>query len=713
MRIALTHNLRLSDSPDEAEFDSPESVEALTRALEAAGHEVEPIEVSGPASRVVSRLEAYSPDLIFNRAEGRRGRYREAFYPALFEELGFPYTAADAHTCALTLDKAWTKKVLTGYGVPSPRGRVFTVDDLDGGGLDDLPFPVIVKPNYEGSSKGIDEGSVVDDPIDLARVIEERLAQFAAGVLVEEYVDGRDVAVPFLAGVGDGVLDPVEYVVDESGLSRRYNLLDYRLRNVEPGRISLRCPAVLPDRTAERLRAMMRRTVRALGLQDVCRADFRIARDGRPFFIEVDAIPGMDPAADVFAATQRAGLDYPASIQAVVEAACRRWKLQSKAKAPRGRASRDAGPLRVGLTFNLKRVNPAEDDAEAEYDSPRTIQAIAEAIESYGHKVVQLEATSELPRTLPDAAVDVVFNVAEGIRGRNREAQVPALCELLGVPYTGSDAATLSITLDKALCKRVLRQAGIPTPDFFIMATGRERIPKGWTFPAIVKPNLEGTSKGIGANSVVDDEASLRQRASELIERYRQPALVEIYVAGREFTIGLLGERRPRALPPMEIVFLQAGERPVYDYALKQDWAGKLDYVCPADVEPQVARAMERLARDTFATLGCRDVARVDIRVDHKGALHVLEVNPLPGLTPEFSDLVMIAEAAGIGYRQLIGEILSCGVKRLREARRAAHRGAIVSVPPPPPAAAASPPANGSSPSPSATVGPGGNGGVR
>jgi D-alanine-D-alanine ligase len=255
---------------------------------------------------------------------------------------------------------------------------------------------------------------------------------------------------------------------------------------------------------------------------------------------------------------------------------------------------------------------------------------------------------------------------------------VPALCELMGIPYTGSDAATLSIALDKALSKKVLRQHGILTPEFQLMETGRERLSPKLVFPLIVKPNQEGSSKGVSAHaSVVDDETSLRAVVRDLLEKYRQPALVEHYVAGREFTVGLLGDKRPRVLPAMEILFLDKDNpRPVYDYQIKQEWEKYVYYQCPAQLTPAETKAIERVARDTFEALDCRDVARVDLRMDEAGDFYVLEVNPLPGLTPEYSDLCLIAKAANIDYRSLIGEILSGGLKRLREKRRAGAREA-------------------------------------
>jgi D-alanine-D-alanine ligase len=333
---------------------------------------------------------------------------------------------------------------------------------------------------------------------------------------------------------------------------------------------------------------------------------------------------------------------------------------------------RQADKLRIGFTYNIKRPGgKAVGDAEAEYDSPLTISSIATALESLGHDVVHLEANSELPSRLMESKIDLVFNIAEGLSGRNREAQVPALCELCGIPYTGSDAATLALALDKALAKRLLRQHGILTPAFQVMTTGREKLSPTLRFPLIVKPIAEGSSKGIAAKGVVDDEPGLRKIVRELIEKYKQPALLEEYISGREFTVGLLGDRRPRVLPPMEIIFKDnSNTRPVYDYEVKQDWPKYVYYQCPAKLTPQELKAVERAARETFQALDCRDVGRVDLRMDAQGNVYVLELNPLPGLTPEHSDLVLIGKAAAMDYRTLIAEILAGGLKRLREKKR-------------------------------------------
>ena len=319
--------------------------------------------------------------------------------------------------------------------------------------------------------------------------------------------------------------------------------------------------------------------------------------------------------------------------------------------------------LRVGFTFNVKRIDPAIDDAEAEFDSPRTIAAITAAIESHGHTVVPLEATPDLPRALSAAAPDVVFNIAEGTRGRGREAQVPSLCDLLGIPYSGSDATALAISLDKGLTKRILRSAGIATPAWQVMITGREAL-EPLRYPVIVKPNAEGTSKGITQASVVTDEVSLRAAVRRLLGRYDQPVLVEEYIPGREFTVGLLGDGRPRALPVMEIVFVGPLQHPVYGFEEKQSFTPQVRYECPAQITPAEQERIERAARDTFTALGCRDVARVDLRLAPDGTVYVIEINPLPGLTPDFSDMCTIATAAGIDHRTLIGEILAGLMKR-------------------------------------------------
>ncbi len=678
MRIALTHNLRLSDAEDEAEFDTGETVDALASGIERLGHRVERIEVSGPASRTVARLEAFGPDLIFNTAEGRRGRFREAFFPALFDELGMAYTGSDAYALAVTLDKQLTKLVLAQHGVTTPRWQF--IEDARRLQVNALRFPVMVKPNFEGSSKGITQDSVVDDPLRLHDAVSAALARYPAGVLVEEFIAGRDVTVPFLEATArdrGGVLQPVEYVVDPaiSG-ERRHAIYDFELKTRLEKAVSVRAPAKLARAQKERVFAQAATVFHVLGIRDLGRIDFRVAEDGQVYFLEINALPSLEPGAGIYVAAALEGLHADAVLGAVIQSAVERCNI-AEPRSRRGKPRR-AERLKVGFAFNVKRVTPdpaGEQDEEAEYDSPKTLQAIREAIASYGHEVVDLEATSDLPIQLASTPVDVVFNIAEGFKGRSRESQVPALLELLDIPYTGSDPAALSVSLDKALAKRMVRTHGILTPDYLVMQTGKERLPKELGFPLLVKPVAEGTSKGVTKRSVVRDEVELREVAREMIGKYRQAALAEEYISGREFTVGMLGERRPRVLPPMEIVFLDTSDpTPIYSFDMKQDWNDRIRYEVPARLSEREVDRLEKAARECFGALGCRDVARVDFRMDAEGRIYFIESNPLPGLAPGWSDLVLIAQAAGIDYRGLIGEILSFAIRRYQERERERER---------------------------------------
>ncbi len=677
MRIALTHNLRLSDTEEEAEFDTEETVSALAESLERLGHRVEKMEVSGPASPLVARLEAFSPDLIFNTAEGRRGRFREAFYPALFDELGIPYTGSDAYALAITLDKQLTKLILREEGIRTPGWQfIEKASDLR---PEELHFPVIVKPNYEGSSKGIAQDSIAESVDALKQVVSRQLGRYPAGVLVEEFIVGRDITVPYLQNVEndfDGVLGPVEYVIDpEFAKGRRFSIYEYELMAQDERAVTKRVPAAIAPDMSDRLRKVARGIYQKLDIRDLGRIDFRLSDAGVPYFLEVNALPSLEPGASVYLAAELEGLHRDAVVDAILQSSARRFKLKDKSRSSSKPARK--GPLRVGFTFNVKRIKPSADgarDSEAEYDSPSTLQAIREAIASLGHEVVDLEASPDLPVVLATTPVDVVFNIAEGFRGRNRESQVPALLELLDIPYTGSDPTTLSLALDKGLAKKVVGAAGIETPAFQLMTTGRERLDKQFTrWPLIVKPVAEGSSKGVLKKSVCHTEAELREVVREMVDRYQQPALVEEYVSGREFTVGLLGERRPKVLPPMEIVFTDKSDKtPVYRFEDKLEANERIRYEVPARLEPGQLDRLRAAARTAFMALGCRDVARLDFRMNEDGRFYFLECNPLPGLTPGWSDLVLIAQGEGMDYRGLIAEILSGAIRRYKE--RSARR---------------------------------------
>ncbi|GAB4290447.1 MAG: hypothetical protein Kow0090_03520 [Myxococcota bacterium] len=673
MKIAFTHNLRLTESEEEAEFDTPQTVEAIAGALRRLGHTVELLEVSGPASRIVARLEALNPDIVFNTAEGKQGKYREAFYPGLFDQLGLPYTGSDAYVCTLTMDKWLTEMTVSAYGVPTPRSVY--VDTIHNWKPPEFTYPLIVKPNFEGSSKGITLDSIVESPDGLVQKVAGLLVRYPAGVLVEEFIQGRDVVVPFIEKASPetrGILSPAEYWFDPQLVGeRRYSIYDYTLKQTMPEAVKVKVPADLPKDVLNKLLEYSQIVYKALSIRDLGRIDYRLTPDGKIYFIEANALPSLEPGAAIYEAAALAGLSTTeALLEAIIKSAAERYGIQIASRARRKRQA-----YKVGLTYNLKRIapkQPGDDDSEAEYDSRSTIDSIKNAIASYGHEVIEIEATSELPSLIPSMQLDLVFNIAEGIQGRNRESQVPAILELLDIPYTGSDSATLSITLDKVLAKKVVRQAGLPTPNFAVWKTSKERIPKGLSFPLIVKPVAEGSSKGVMEVNVVEEEESLRNLAQKLLERYKQPVLIEEYLVGREFTVGLLGEKRPKVLPPMEIIFNKPNSKfPVYTFEHKLAETEAIKYKVPAEIDSSLQRSLERVARGVFLALGCRDVARVDLRLDRRGKAHFIECNPLPGLTPGWSDMCMIASAAGMDYRTLIGEIMAPAIRRLKAREKA------------------------------------------
>ena len=455
--------------------------------------------------------------------------------------------------------------MLAQHGIDTPRGRLVTPDELPAHEAIRARwgwrFPVIVKPNYEGSSKGIGDDAVVRDAQALAEVLPQALRAYPDGVLVEEFIAGTDVTVPFLEGRGDdGVLLPVDYVVDPAARSR-FNLYDYRLKSAEASKVSVRCPPDLPRDVVSRLRAISKHGgARARHPRSRAHRLPRSARTGASTCWRSTRCPRWSPApassppprARAWTTTRRC---TPSS-----QSAARRQGLVVQA----GRApppARRAAAHRLHLQRQARRLEGAATTPRPSTTRPRPSTRSARRSRATATGDAVRGDGRAAARSSMQTPVDLVFNIAEGVAGRNREAAVPALCELMGIPYTGSDAATLSIALDKALSKRVLLQHGILTAEFQVMETGRERLSPKLKFPLIVKPNQEGSSKGVSASaSVVDDEEALRAVVRELIDRYRQPALIEDYIPGREFTVGLLGDRRPRVLPPMEIVFKDKSE---------------------------------------------------------------------------------------------------------------------------------------------------------
>ncbi len=333
--------------------------------------------------------------------------------------------------------------------------------------------------------------------------------------------------------------------------------------------------------------------------------------------------------------------------------------------------------LRVGLTYNLKRQVRAEEglpeDFSAEYDDESTVEAIAEALKKGGCEVTKIEADEDAYGKVKRLKPDIVFNIAEGLRGESRESHIPAMLEMLGIPYTGSGPLTLAVALDKALTHQVLASSGVPSPKFQVFRRADEKISKRLKLPLVVKPLAEGSSKGVRNNSIVRDERSLREQVSWVIKTYNQPAIVESFLSGREFTVGLIGNDDPIVLPIVEILLdkLPEGANPLYSYEAKWVWdvpQKPLEiFNCPANISKSLEKQIERIALKTFRALNCRDLCRIDMRLDKDGKPRVLEVNPLPGLIPDpaaHSCLPEAARAAGFTYEELICTILWQALKR-------------------------------------------------
>lgn len=325
--------------------------------------------------------------------------------------------------------------------------------------------------------------------------------------------------------------------------------------------------------------------------------------------------------------------------------------------------------MRVGLTYDLRSEYLAagySEEQTAEFDRNDTIDALEAAIAASGYHVERIGRLEHLvERLAAGQRWDLVFNIAEGLYGAAREAQVPALLDAYQIPYTFADPAVLVLCLDKALCKMALRQAGLPTPPWQLVRQPDDCRSVDIPFPLFVKPVAEGTGKGITDESLVADPSALARVCRRLLEQYQQPVLVEQYLAGREFTVGLLGTgAEAEVLGTLEIILRPGAEAVAYSYANKERCEELVEYrlVRPED-DPPVAEA-ERIALAAWRVLGCRDAGRIDLRCDGQGRPQLLEINPLAGLHPQHSDLPMLATAVGMSYQQLIERILRSAAAR-------------------------------------------------
>lgn len=330
--------------------------------------------------------------------------------------------------------------------------------------------------------------------------------------------------------------------------------------------------------------------------------------------------------------------------------------------------------MHIGLTYDLRAEYLAAGytaEETAEFDRPDTIEAIEAALEFLGHRTDRIGNVRQLVRRLAAGdRWDLVLNIAEGLHGLAREAQVPALLDAYQIPYTFSDPLVTAVCLHKGLTKLVVRQAGIPTPDFVVIERLEDVSRVDLPYPLFAKPVAEGTGKGIDARSKICDPVALEEVCAELLGRFRQPVLVETFLPGREMTVGLWGSgASAEVIGTLEIRLRPSAEPEAYSYANKEACEERVEYRLVEAAEDAAVREAERLALGAWRALGCRDAGRVDLRCDASGQPQFIEVNPLAGLHPRHSDLPMLCTARGIPYVRLIERIVESAWQRAKEGR--------------------------------------------
>lgn len=322
---------------------------------------------------------------------------------------------------------------------------------------------------------------------------------------------------------------------------------------------------------------------------------------------------------------------------------------------------------KVGITYDLRseylKMGFNEDET-AEFDQEGTIVAIENTLKELDFRTERIGHVKQLVSRLAHGdRWDLVFNISEGMYGNGREAQVPALLDAYRIPYVFSSPLVLALTLDKGMTKRAIRDAGIATPDFFVIRTQSDLKKMKLPYPVFVKPVAEGTGKGIDGKSVVRNGEELATICPSLLSRYKQPVLVETFLPGREFTVGIVGTGdRARAVGTMEIILNKDAEKDVYSYNNKENCESFVKYI------PALGRdkkACERLALEVYRLLGCEDAGRVDVRMDQHGVPNFLEINPLAGIHPVHSDLPILSMLNGISYRELMKMIMDSAMQKV------------------------------------------------
>lgn len=324
--------------------------------------------------------------------------------------------------------------------------------------------------------------------------------------------------------------------------------------------------------------------------------------------------------------------------------------------------------MKIGLTYDLRseylKIGFSEDET-AEFDQEGTIDAIESTLNKLNFQTERIGHLKQLVSRLAKGdSWDLVFNICEGMYGNGREAQVPALLDAYNIPYVFSSPLVLALTLDKALTKRIIRDAGLATPDFFIVNNPEEIEKVNLPFPLFAKPMAEGTGKGINGKSVINTKEELNEKCLSLLSEYKQAVLVESFMSGREFTVGIVGTgTQARAVGTMEIFLKENAEKGVYSYINKEECESLIEYKPTLGKEKEVC---EELALASYRLLSCEDAGRVDIRMDEQGIPNFLEINPLAGIHPEHSDLPILSHLNGIPYLKLMGMIMNSAIQKVK-----------------------------------------------
>jgi len=329
--------------------------------------------------------------------------------------------------------------------------------------------------------------------------------------------------------------------------------------------------------------------------------------------------------------------------------------------------------MKIALTYNLKKKDETKPlDYFSEFDSEETIDAISSVLNKRGHHVDLVDVEQQnLFSYFRKNRVDMVFNIAEGKCGKFRESEIPAILDYLDIPYTGSNTFSLALALNKALTKKILKAENIPTPSFQVFVKGSEELDPSLKFPLIVKPNREGSAKGISVSNVVNTQEALFHKIKEIQELYRQEVLVEEFIDGKELTVGILENGKITILPILEIDFSSCQKSGEYFYSWRmKEYQGNTEFGlvptfhCPARLDPDTAESVKAVALRTHQAVGCYDISRTDIRLSANNVPYVLEINPLPGLNPRESNFPIMAYAAGMKYDDIIEAILMSASER-------------------------------------------------